>query len=138
MGTLPDSTVIAGDSTPGERSKSTNVSRGVSGANVALLILFAINTLNFFDRQLMGALAEPIRKEFHLSDTGLGLLGTVFTLIYAVVGLPLGRLSDRWHRTRLVAIGTALWSLLTAATGVAQSYVQVFVSRLGVGVGEAV
>ena len=138
MGTLPDSTVIAGESTPGERSKSTNVSRGVSGANVALLILFAINTLNFFDRQLMGALAEPIRKEFHLSDTGLGLLGTVFTLIYAVVGLPLGRLSDRWHRTRLVAIGTALWSLLTAATGVAQSYVQVFVSRLGVGVGEAV
>ena len=138
MGILPDSTVIAADSTPGEQSKSTVVSKGVSGATVALLILFAINTLNFFDRQLMGALAEPIRKEFHLSDTGLGLLGTVFTLIYAVVGLPLGRLSDRWHRTRLVAIGTALWSLLTAATGVAQSYAQVFVSRLGVGIGEAV
>ena len=138
MGTLPDSTAIAADATSGEQPKSTAVPQGVSGATAALLILFAINTLNFFDRQLMGALAEPIRKEFHLSDTGLGLLGTVFTLIYAVVGLPLGRLSDRWHRTRLVAIGTALWSLLTAATGVAQSYVQVFVSRLGVGVGEAV
>ena len=90
MGILPDSTVIAADSTPGEQSKSTVVSKGVSGATVALLILFAINTLNFFDRQLMGALAEPIRKEFHLSDTGLGLLGTVFTLIYAVVGRPSG------------------------------------------------
>ena len=112
--------------------------RPASGARTALLILFAINTLNFLDRTLPGSLAEPIRKEFGLSDTGLGLLGTIFTLIYAVVGLPLGRLADRWHRTRLVAIGTALWSVLTAATGVAQSYLQVFVSRLGVGVGEAV
>ena len=114
------------------------VSRAASGARAALLILFAINTLNFLDRTLLGSLAEPVRKEFGLSDTGLGLLGTIFTLIYAVVGLPLGRLTDRWHRTRLVAMGTALWSVLTAATGVAQSYVQVFVSRLGVGVGEAV
>ena len=114
------------------------VSRAASGARAALLILFAINTLNFLDRTLLGSLAEPVRKEFGLSDTGLGLLGTVFTLIYAVVGLPLGRLADRWHRIRLVAMGTALWSVLTAATGVAQSYAQVFVSRLGVGVGEAV
>jgi predicted MFS family arabinose efflux permease len=64
-------------------------------------------------------------------------LVTVFTLIYAVVGLPLGHLSDRWYRTRLVALGTAFWSILTAATGLAQSYAQMFVSRLGVGVGEA-
>ena len=138
LGTPPESAAISGDSTPGEHSKNTLASRAVAGARTALLILFAINTLNFFDRQLLGALAEPIRKEFHLSDTRLGLLGTVFTLIYAAVGLPLGRLSDRWHRTRLVAMGTALWSLLTAATGVAQSYAQVFVSRLGVGIGEAV
>ena len=109
-----------------------------SGAAYALFILFVINTLNFFDRQLPGALGEPIRKEFHLSDTGLGLLGTVFTLIYAAIGLPIGRLSDRWVRTRLVAIGTAFWSLLTAASGIAQNYTQLFVSRLGVGVGEAV
>ena len=138
LGTPSESTVIPGGSTPGEHSKNALTVRAVAGARTALLILFAINALNFFDRQLLGALAEPVRKEFHLSDTGLGLLGTVFTLIYAVVGLPLGRLSDRWRRTRLVAMGTALWSLLTAATGLAQSYAQVFVSRLGVGVGEAV
>src|SRR6202034_3216696 len=108
-----------------------------SRAYFALFVLFAINLLNFFDRQLPGALAEPIRKEFHLSDTALGLLGTVATLMYALVGLPLGRLADKWYRTRLIAIGTAVWSLLTAASGLAQSYTQLFVSRLGVGVGEA-
>ena len=122
-------------STIASRSSGTSLP---SGAVYALFILFVINTLNFFDRQLPGSLGEPIRKEFHLSDTGLGLLGTVFTLVYAAVGLPIGRLSDRWLRTRLVAIGTAFWSLLTAATGLAQTHTQLFISRLGVGVGEAV
>jgi MFS family permease len=108
-----------------------------SNASYVLLVLFVINLLNFFDRQLPGALAEPIRKEFHLSDTTLGLLGTIATLMYALVGLPLGRLADKWYRTRLIAIGTAAWSLLTAASGLAQNYTQLFVSRLGVGLGEA-
>ncbi len=108
-----------------------------SSASFTLFVLFAINLLNFFDRQLPGALAEPIRKEFHLSDTALGLLGTIATLMYALVGLPLGRLADKWYRTRLIAIGTALWSLLTGASGLAQSFWQLFISRLGVGLGEA-
>jgi predicted MFS family arabinose efflux permease len=147
LGTLPESAVIPGSSTPRDLQPDANGTTRVSGATkprriptatFALFILFAINTLNFFDRQLLGALGEPVRKEFHLSDTSLGLLGTVFTLIYAVVGLPLGRLSDRWMRTRLIAFGTVFWSLLTAASGVAQSFSQLFVSRLGVGVGEAV
>jgi predicted MFS family arabinose efflux permease len=108
-----------------------------SSAWFVLLILFAVNLLNFYDRQLAGALAEPVRKEFHLSDTSLGLLGTVFTLMYAVVGLGFGRAADTWYRTRLIAIGTAVWSLLTAGSGLAQNYTQLFISRLGVGVGEA-
>jgi predicted MFS family arabinose efflux permease len=111
--------------------------RPASNASYALFVLFVINLLNFFDRQLPGALAEPIRKEFHLSDTTLGLLGTIATLMYALVGLPLGRLADKWYRTRLIALGTGVWSLLTAASGLAQNYVQLFVSRLGVGLGEA-
>jgi len=109
----------------------------VAGAKFALFILFGINFLNFFDRQLLGALGEPIRKQFHLSDTALGLLGTVFIIVYALIGLPLGRLSDKWHRQRLIAVGTTVWSVLTAATGVAQNYAQMFVARLGVGLGEA-
>jgi MFS family permease len=132
LGTLPESAVAAGSA-----PSRAGVSPRGSGAIYALLILFVINLLNFFDRQLLGALGEPVRKEFHLSDTGLGLLGTVFTLIYAFVGLPFGRLTDRWYRTRLIAIGTAFWSLLTAASGLAQSYTQLFISRLGVGIGEA-
>ena len=114
-----------------------NRTKAASGASYALFVLFAINLLNFFDRQLPGALAEPIRKEFHLSDTALGVLGTIALLMYALVGLPLGRLADRWYRTRLIAIGTGVWSLLTGASGLAQSYSQLFISRLGVGLGEA-
>ena len=113
------------------------IAKAATGAKYALFLLFAINLLNFFDRQLLGALGEPIRHEFHLSDTALGFLGTIFTIIYAFVGLPLGALSDRWYRNRLIALGTAFWSLLTAATGFAQNYAQIFVARLGVGVGEA-
>jgi MFS family permease len=86
---------------------------------------------------LLGALGEPVRHEFHLSDTSLGFLGTIFTIIYAFVGLPLGALSDRWSRNKLIALGTAFWSLLTAATGFASNYTQLFIARLGVGVGEA-
>ena len=113
------------------------VAKAATGAKYALFLLFAINLLNFFDRQLLGALGEPIRHEFHLSDTALGFLGTIFTIIYAFVGLPLGALSDKWYRNRLIAIGTAFWSLLTAATGFAQNYAQIFIARLGVGIGEA-
>src|SRR3974390_81326 len=113
------------------------LAKAATGAKFALFLLFAVNLLNFFDRQLLGALAEPVRHEFHLNDTSLGFLGTIFTVIYAFVGLPLGALSDKWYRNRLIALGTAFWSLLTAATGLAQNYTQIFIARLGVGIGEA-
>jgi MFS family permease len=103
----------------------------------ALAVLFAINMMNFFDRQLLGALGEPIRKEWHLSDTALGTLGTAFTVIYAIVGLPLGRLADVFNRTRILGFGVFVWSLLTAASGACSSFTQLFVVRLGVGLGEA-
>lgn len=108
-----------------------------SKANFALAVLFAINTLNFFDRQVFGAIAEPVRKEWALSDSAIGLIGTAFTLVYAAVGLPLGRLADRASRKRVLAGGVFVWSLLTAASGLARNYWQLFVLRLGVGVGEA-
>src|SRR5436189_5126740 len=103
----------------------------------ALLVLFAINLMNFFDRQIIGGVGEGIRREWGLSDTALGLLGTVFTLLYAVVGLPLGRLSDKKQRRKILAAGVFVWSLLTAMSGMARSFSQLIVARLGVGVGEA-
>jgi MFS family permease len=109
----------------------------MSSSAYALIVLFAINLMNFFDRQIIGGVGEGIRREWALSDTALGLLGTVFTLLYAVVGLPLGRMSDRGIRKRILSGGVFVWSLLTAASGIAQNFSQLIVARLGVGVGEA-
>lgn len=103
----------------------------------ALWVLFAINAMNFFDRQVFGAIAEPVRKEWGLSDGSIGLVGTAFTLVYAAVGLPLGRLTDRMSRKKILAGGVFVWSLLTSVSGLAANYWQLFVLRLGVGVGEA-
>lgn len=104
---------------------------------VALAILFGINLMNFYDRQVIGAMGELIRKEWALNDTMLGTLGTAFILMYAVVGLPLGRLADTWSRRKILAWGVSAWSLLTAASGWAPSFGWLFATRLGVGVGEA-
>lgn len=103
----------------------------------ALFVLFAINAMNFFDRQILGAVGEPIRKEFGLSDSALGALGTAFTLFYAFVGIPLGRLADRIGRRGILSIGVFVWSLLTVGSGLANNFWQIFALRLGVGVGEA-
>jgi MFS family permease len=107
------------------------------GATYALIVLFAINLLNFFDRNIFGAIGEAVRREWGLGDAAIGALGTAFTLLYAVVGVPLGRLSDRVARKYVLGAGLFVWSLLTAASGLARSYGQLFAVRLGVGIGEA-
>ncbi len=106
-------------------------------AYYALAVLFLINALNFFDRQIIGAVGEPIRVEFGLSDSALGALNTAFTLIYAFVGLPLGKLADKYSRKKILAVGVFVWSLMTAASGLARNFWHIFALRLGVGVGEA-
>ena len=111
--------------------------KATKGAWYALGILFGINLMNFYDRQIMGALGELIRKEWALNDALLGTLGTAFILMYAAVGLPLGRLADTWSRRKILAGGVSIWSILTAVSGLAPSFGWMFVTRLGVGVGEA-
>lgn len=106
-------------------------------ARFALAVLFGINLMNFFDRQIAGALLEPIRIEFGMNDAASAWVNTAFTLIYAVVGVPLGRLSDTWKRTRLIAIGVTFWSVLTATSGLAIGYWSYLFTRMGVGIGEA-
>ncbi|MCX6593195.1 MAG: MFS transporter [Acidobacteria bacterium] len=104
----------------------------------AVLVLFAVNVLNFYDRNIAGALVEPMRKEFGLTDTQVGLLGSAFIWIYAIVGVPFGRIADRWSRKKLLVAGVLIWTSLTAFAGLASSYMMLLMSRLGVGVGEAV
>lgn len=103
----------------------------------ALWVLFAINTMNFFDRQILGAVGEAVRREWGMSDGAMGALGTAFTLLYAFVGVPLGRLTDKTGRKGILSAGVFVWSLTTVLSGFARNFWQLFVLRLGVGVGEA-
>src|SRR5438874_10695355 len=102
----------------------------VNSTKSALAVLIAINILNFYDRNVAGALTEPLRKEFHLSDTQIGFLGSVFIWLYALVGVPLGNIADRWSRKKLLAGGILIWTALTALTGLATSYTMLLFSRL--------
>ena len=104
---------------------------------ISALILFGVNVLNFYDRHVAGALTEPIRKEFHLTDTQVGLLGSIFIWLYAIVGVPLGRIADSASRKKLLAWAVIVWSALTASAAFAGSYAMLLLSRVGTGVGEA-
>ena len=103
-----------------------------------LMVLAVVSLFNSMDRFVLSVLIEPIRTELALSDTQMGLLsGLAFSLFFAVFGIPLARLADRGHRVRLLAAVVALWSLMTALSGAAQNFIQMFLTRAGVGVGEA-
>jgi MFS family permease len=93
--------------------------------------------MNFFDRQVPGAVAEPMRKALSLSDKDLGWMTPAFLLLYAVLGVPLGRWADLGRRTRILAVGVTLWSIMTAVSGLAWNFWSLFFMRLGVGIGEA-
>jgi len=90
-----------------------------NAAATSLAVLVAVNILNFYDRHVIGALTEPIRKEFGLSDSQVGLMNSAFIWLYALVGLPLGRVADAWSRKKLLACGMLVWSALTAVAAMA-------------------
>ena len=107
-------------------------------SNYVLALLFIAYVFNFIDRTIPAMLVEPIKQDLGVSDTQMGLLtGTMFALFYAVMGIPIARLADVWVRKNIIAIGLGLWSVMTAATGLAQSFAQMAAARVGVGVGEA-
>jgi MFS family permease len=104
----------------------------------ALLVLVLVYILNFIDRQILSILAEGIKKDLRLEDAQIGFLyGTAFAVFYALFGIPLGRLADSWYRGRLMAMGLALWSSMTAMSGFANSFGMLAAARIGVGIGEA-
>lgn len=103
-----------------------------------LLMLVLVYTFNFIDRQIVGILAVPIKADLGLSDTQLGLMGGLaFALFYTGLGIPIAMLADRYSRTWIMTVALAVWSAMTAVCGLAQNFAQLFMARLGVGVGEA-
>jgi predicted MFS family arabinose efflux permease len=103
-----------------------------------MFILVVVYTFNFIDRQIVGILAVPIKADLGLSDTQLGLMGGLaFALFYTGLGIPIAMLADRWKRTWIMTIALTVWSGMTAACGLATNFWQLFMARLGVGVGEA-
>lgn len=106
-------------------------------AKWSLAILIAVNVLNFYDRHVAGAVVEPIRKEFSLSDSQIGWINFAFTILYSVVGIPLGRLADTGSRKKVLAAGILVWTALTASARWVFNYPLLVLTRLGVGVGEA-
>ena len=103
-----------------------------------LALLFIAYTFNFIDRQIMGILNVPIQTELGASDEQMGLLGGLsFALLYTGLGIPIAFLADRWDRSWIMTAALALWSGFTAICGLAQNYTQLFLARMGVGVGEA-
>ena len=106
--------------------------------NYALGVLVVVYTFNFIDRQILSILLEPIKLELGLSDTALGLLtGFAFALFYATLGIPIARYADKNNRRNLIALALAIWSGMTALSGLAQNFWQLLAARIGVGVGEA-
>ena len=93
---------------------------------------------SFIDRQILSLLVAPIRRDLGISDTGMSLLmGLSFALFYTLLGLPIGRLADGHSRRGIMAAGVAVWSLMTALCGLSRTFLQFFLARVGVGVGEA-
>jgi MFS family permease len=105
---------------------------------VVLSVLILAYTFNFLDRQILGILAGPIKEELGLTDSQLGLMGGLaFALFYTGLGIPIAWLADRWSRTWIMTGALALWSGFTALCGLAGGFWQLFLCRMGVGVGEA-
>ncbi len=103
-----------------------------------LSVLVIVYILNFIDRQILSILAVDIKADLGLTDSDMGFLGgAAFAVFYALFGIPLGRLADNWSRVKLLSIGLALWSVMTALSGFARNQLSLSLARMGVGIGEA-
>jgi MFS family permease len=103
-----------------------------------LAVLMVVYVLNFVDRQLLTILAPDLKRDLGIGDAEFGFLyGTAFGVFYALFGIPLGKLADRWSRVKLLTLGLSLWSAMTALSGLSRNFAQIAATRVGVGIGEA-
>jgi MFS family permease len=121
---------------PGQPAAQPWPPAGIAWYAVVILVIAFI--FSFIDRIIIAMLVEPLKQDLGLTDTQLGLLqGLAFAVFYATVGLPIGRWADRYSRRAIIGWGIFLWSIMTAACGLARSFWELFLARVGVGVGEA-
>ncbi len=114
------------------------VSPGAAAAHLTLGLLFVVSLFNYTDRYMIAILLPNIKQDFGLSDTQMGVLtGVAFTLFYVAVGVPIARLADQRSRKQILIVALSTWSLLTAACGMAQNFIQLAIARMLVGIGEA-
>lgn len=105
---------------------------------VVLTTLTVVYIFNFIDRQVLVILQEPIKAELGLSDTQLGLLtGLTFAALYVILGIPIARLADKGNRKNIIVASLAIWSIMTALSGLSKNFFHLFLARMGVGIGEA-
>lgn len=103
-----------------------------------VVLLTVAYVFSFLDRQILSLLVEPIKADLQISDTQMSLLqGLAFGIFYTLLGIPIGRLADRRSRRGIIAAGITIWCFMTAACGLARNYAQLFIARIGIGVGEA-
>jgi MFS family permease len=122
--------------TPTASPSSFAPSRSLQGRVLALLLLAYV--FNFLDRQILSILKIPIKAELGLSDTQLGLMGGIaFAALYSTLAIPFARYADRGRRVTVISAAVAVWSLFTALCGAAGNFWQIFLARMGVGIGEA-
>ena len=116
----------------------TNQSAAPTRPGVTLAMLLLVYSFNFLDRQILSILAQPVKADLRLTDAQLGMLGGLaFAILYSTLAIPLALLADRTSRTWVITVSLAVWSGFTALCGAAGSFTQMFLFRLGVGVGEA-
>lgn len=112
--------------------------RPLTNPAVLLTLLLLVNVVNYMDRMVLSVLLVPIKAEFDISDTEVGFVtGFGFAFFYALAGIVIGKIADRVDRVRLLSLAVAFWSLMTVATGGAQTFMHLLLARLGVGIGEA-
>jgi MFS family permease len=121
-----------------EENQKTDEYPNSGEANYILGLLFLAYAFSFIDRKVLGVLIGPIKEDLELSDFQFSLLqGAAFAILYSVMALPFGRMADAGNRKFIMAIGVFGWSIMTISCGLAKNFVELFVMRMGVGVGEA-
>lgn len=129
---------MASTETTSGNSAAASGRRSKYGPKYVLGVLFIVTMLNFLDRQIISILAEPIKRDLGLTDTEIGLMtGLSFAIFYTTLAIPVAALADKWNRSRIIAIAIAIWSAMTVLCGLATNFLQLFLARVGVGIGEA-